>query len=78
MGNYKITINSTVINVSESYDGEITAERNSKDGKRWFVLTETFGKFYLQENLADGGIIEIGTYNTIMQGLEHLAKAEYL
>lgn len=84
MASMKITICGGVeVTLTSDFDGLISADKVTKEG-RWFVLhQEGDGKFYLQENLEETAadidtIIDMGVYNTLVEGLQHLASAERL
>lgn len=84
MASMKITICGGVeVTLTSDSDGRISADKVTLDG-RWFTLhQECDGKFYLQENLEETApdvdtIIDLGVYNTLVEGLQHLASAERL
>ena len=61
------------INVTEFSDGKMMFEKNDSDD-RWFVCTQSNDeKFYLQENLEDGEIVELGVFDSMIDAIYKLA-----
>lgn len=62
------------ITLTQFADGKITLEKN--EGERWFVSTQdNDGKFYLQENLIDGEIFDMGCVDNLPDALYKIAWA---
>lgn len=62
------------ITLTQFADGKIVLEKN--EGERWFVSTqENDGNFYLQENLIDGEINDMGFVDNLPDALYRIAWA---
>lgn len=69
-----MTVAGAKICMTQFFDGSIILEKNEKD--RWFVSTlDNDGKFYLQENLDDGEIVDLGSTDNLPDALYKLAWA---
>lgn len=70
----EISVYNKVIILTEYPDHSIIAERY--EGDRWFVMySNNDGTYITQENLEDGGIIDLNTDTNIAAALAHLALA---
>lgn len=70
----KWTICGQTIEVSEFYNGLHVFEKLDED-ERWFVCTECIDNtFYLQENLENGEIIDLGVFSSMVTALDKLAR----
>ena len=59
-------------------DGTLMFEKTDSDD-RWFVCTqENDGKFYLQENLENGEIVELGVFDSMIDAIEKGAAKQTL
>lgn len=61
------------IEITQFPDGNLMLEKN-ENGK-WFVSTECDGCFYLQENLNDGEIRDMGFVNNLPEAIQKIAWA---
>ena len=69
----KIIVAQTEITMTQFCDGSMILEKNEND--RWFVSTLSDGCFYLQENLEDGEIRDLGFKDNLPEALIALAWA---
>lgn len=71
-----VVVSGAKIAITEFCDGSMILEKNEKD--RWFVSTkDKDGKFYLQENLEDGEIVDLGVTDNLPNALYKLAWAGF-
>ena len=63
----------TEIEITQLPDGSLLLEKN-ENGK-WFVSTESDGHFYLQENLEDGEIRDMGFVNSLPEAIQKIVWA---
>ena len=69
-----LVVSGANIAMTEFADGSMILEKNEHD--RWFVSTkDKDGKYYLQENLEDGEIIDMGYTDNLPEALYKLAWA---
>jgi len=62
------------IEITQFDDGLLLLEKN--ENGRWFVSTQDKdGKFYLQENLEDGEIIDMGSTNNLPDAIRKIEWA---
>ncbi len=60
--------------IEDMADGTMMLQKNV--GERWFVSTQDWdGKFYLQENLDDGDIIDMGYTTHLFDAIRAIARA---
>lgn len=59
--------------ITQFSDGKLLLEKN-EDGK-WFVSTESDGHFYLQENLRNGEIRDMGFVDNLPEAIQKIAWA---
>ena len=69
----KIIVAQTEIIMTQYCDGSMFLEKN-EDG-RWFVSTKSDDCFYLQENLEDGEIRDLGFKDNLPEALIAIAWA---
>ena len=67
------TCGGTEIDVTQFSDGKLLLEKNL--GERWFVSTQFDDCFYLQENLENGEIIDMGFKDNLPDALRAIAWA---
>lgn len=69
-----IVAKSAKIEITEFPGGTMLLEK--RENGRWFVTTKYYdGKYYLQENLADGEIREISVKDNLPEALSAIAWA---
>lgn len=61
------------ITLTQFSDGKIVLEKN--EGEKWFVSTQCDDCFYLQENLIDGEIRDMGFVDNLPDALYKIAWA---
>ena len=61
------------IEITQSPDGNLLLEKNEYG--KWFVSTEYDGKFYLQENLEDGEIRDMGFVDNLPDAIRKIVWA---
>lgn len=73
MENLKVEIGKVVITITKFDDESIMLEKNFRD--RWFVSTQEKDGFYLQENLEDGEIVDMGKTDSFFDALKQISNA---